>query len=112
MTGAMPQLDALLAADFASRCPFRRTGLAASTRSPTPWPSGTARRQTWQLAERQSPQITDLLCLAPAAGEQKFSGATALGETLSSLGDATGGIVLVCCCSQRFSRRTSGIAAQ
>ena len=30
--------------------------------------------QTWQLAERQSPQIADLLCLAPAAGEQKFSG--------------------------------------
>ena len=25
--------------------PFRRTGLAASTRSPTPWPSGTARRR-------------------------------------------------------------------
>ena len=38
--------------------------------------------QTWQLAERQSPQIADLLCLAPAAGEQKFSGATALGDEL------------------------------
>src|SRR6476661_7791452 len=34
--------------------------------------------QTWQLAERQSTQLADLLCLAPA-GEQKFSGATALG---------------------------------
>ena len=38
--------------------------------------------QTWQLAERQSPQIADLLCLAPAAGEQKFSGATAHGDEL------------------------------
>lgn len=38
--------------------------------------------QTWQLAQRQRPQIADLLCLAPAAGEQKFSGATALGDEL------------------------------
>lgn len=28
--------------------------------------------QTWQLAERQSPQIADLLCLAPAAGSRSF----------------------------------------
>ena len=38
--------------------------------------------QTWQLAQRQRLQIADLLCLAPAAGEQKFSGATALGDEL------------------------------
>jgi len=33
--------------------PFRRTGLAASTRSPTPWPSGTARRRrgSWPNAK-------------------------------------------------------------
>ncbi len=28
--------------------------------------------QTWQLAERQSRQIADLLCLAPAAGSRSF----------------------------------------
>lgn len=44
--------------------------------------------QTWQLAERQSPQIADLLRLTPAAGEQKFSGPTALGDELILLGDA------------------------
>ena len=40
------------------------------------------RHGTSQTAERQRRQTADLLRLAPAAGEQKFSGATALGDEL------------------------------
>ena len=65
--------------------------------------------QTWQLAERQRRQIADLLCLAPAAGSRSFR-ARPPSATSFSLGDAVARYVLVCC-SQRFSRRTSGIGA-
>ena len=51
--------------------PFRRTGLAASAVTDAlAERHGTS--QTWQLAERHSRQIADLLCLTPAAGSRSF----------------------------------------
>ena len=64
--------------------------------------------QTWQLAERQRSQIADSL-FGAGGGEQKFR-TRPPSATSFSLGDAVARYVLVCC-SQRFSRRTSGIGA-
>ena len=74
--------------------PFRRTGLAASTRSPTPWPSGTARRRRGSWPNAKARRSLTSCVWRRRRGAEVF-GPDRPRRRVVSLGDATARYVLV-----------------